>query len=62
MREELPKNKHRYYPKIHDHLPHPNDNVVVSIMGEALVERCGKLMPCVMQAYGGLNLIEEAVE
>lgn len=62
MREQLPKDKHRHYPKIHDDLAHADDDVIVSIVGEAFVEGCGEFVPGVVQTYGRLYLVKEAVE
>ena len=62
MREQLPKDKHGYYPKIHDDLPHANHHIIVSVVVEALVEGRGELVPSIIEADGGLDLVEEAVE
>lgn len=62
MSVQLPKDKHDHYPKIHNHLPQANDHIIVAIVVEALIERRGELMPCVIEADGRLDLVEEAVE
>lgn len=62
MSLQLPKDKHDNYPKIHDDLPQANDHIIVAIVVEALIERCGELVPCIVEAYSGLDLVEEAVE
>lgn len=62
MSVKLPKDKHDYYPKIHHDLPQTDDNIIIAIVVEALIERSGELMPCIIEADGGLDLVEEAVE
>ena len=62
MSVQLPKDQHDNYPKIHDDLPQANDHIIIAIVIETLIERCGELVPCIIEAYCGLDLVEEAVE